>query len=113
MNTVSAEYFTAIKIHAQRPLTAPYRKCDPQALLQQIGAEIWAISGGRWFDIGEGLALPNARGNWVIIHYMGDDTYTVRHATVRKNIVRWKRTWTNVYAENVAQIAYLASCWEN
>lgn len=97
-----------------------FARCDVKTLLGQVGAGNWgAISGYR---VGEltcktddgrfycgGVVLPVANGWAVHIGLAHDDTYTVRQVFRRKT----RREWSGVYAENVGDVAYRASLWED
>jgi hypothetical protein len=77
-----------------------------------------AISGLRvgrviaWHD-GEpyiaGVVLPVANGWAVHVVLAGDDTYTVRRIW-RGNV---RKEWAGIYAENIGEIAYKASLYDN
>lgn len=94
------------------------RECSARVLLDQIGTgNVMAISGLRvGLVISEsdggvisGVVLPVAKGWAVHVVLAADDTYTVRRTF--RNVVR--REWVGVYAENVGEIAYLASLYDN
>lgn len=95
------------------------RACSARVLLEQIGTgNVMAISGLRvgrviaWRD-GEpfivGVVLPVANGWAVHVVLAGDDTYTVRRIW-RGNV---RREWTGIYCENIGEIAYKASLYDN
>jgi hypothetical protein len=56
-----------------------------------------------------GVVLPVARGWAVHVVLAPDDTYTVRRM-FRGN---FRRDWVGVYADNVGEIAYKASLYDN
>jgi hypothetical protein len=77
-----------------------------------------AISGLRWGRVlayrdgmpyVAGVVLPVARGWAVHVVLAPDDTYTVRRM-FRGN---FRREWTGIYCENVGQVAYNASLYDN
>lgn len=97
-----------------------WRPLTPSVLLGQIGlGNIAAISGlrvGRLVckdsdgrpDYFGGVVLPVANGWAVHVGLAWDDTYTVRQ--VFRGKVR--QEWTGVYCDNVGEVAYRASLWE-
>ena len=95
------------------------RACSARVLLDQIGTgNVMAISGLRVGRViarrdGEafiaGVVLPVANGWAVHVVLAADDTYTVRRTF--RNVAR--REWVGVYAENVGEIAYRASLYDN
>jgi hypothetical protein len=95
------------------------RPFDEDELIAQIGRmNIFAISGGRVGVIREngetvGIELPVSNGYRVSIKLGWDDTWTVSRQFVRKGTVFDKGTLENVYADQVSEIAYQASCFRN
>ena len=98
-----------------------YRPFNEDELLGQIGrGNIFAISGGRvqvW-RTNDGKAtrtitLPVSNGYSVEIYLAWDDTWTVSRQFVRKGVVSDKGTLSGVYADQVGEIAYQASCFRN
>lgn len=95
------------------------RACSARVLLDQIGTgNVMAISGLRvgrviaWHDDEPyiaGVVLPVANGWAVHVVLAADDSYTVRRM-FRGKI---RREWVGVYAENVGEVAYLASLYDN
>jgi hypothetical protein len=95
------------------------RACSARVLLGQIGTgNVMAISGLRvgrviaWHDGNPyiaGVVLPVFNGWAVHVVLAPDDTYTVRR--MFRGSVR--REWVGVYAENVGQVAYNASLYDN
>lgn len=83
-------------------------------MIGQIGrGNILAISGGRTHLVGDGhIVLPVRYGYAVeVIYDAGSDTYTVCR-TFTRGTKRWvKKQWTNVYCDEVGEIAYRASCY--
>jgi hypothetical protein len=85
--------------------------------LSQIGqGTILAISGGRVLyatrDDLPTVVLPVRYGYAVEVAYEpGRDTYTVRR-TFTRGLKRWvKAEWTDVYATDLSETAYRASCY--
>jgi len=91
-----------------------YRECDHRQLLAQIGRmNVLAISGGRVRVRPTGIDLPVSNGYSVTIDLAADDTYTVRRVFKRGAKVWDKGTMTGVYAEEVGEVAYRASCFRS
>lgn len=80
-------------------------------LIAQIGKmNLWAISGGRvQIDSQGAVVLKVGNGYAVRIILEGNDTYTVQRLW-RMNV---KGEARNVYADEVGEIAYVASCYVN
>ena len=96
------------------------RPFDEDELIDQIGRmNIFAISGGRVGvtknNQGETVEveLKVGKGYRVSITLGWDDTWTVSRQFVRKGIVSDKGTLTGVFADQVGEIAYKASCFVN
>jgi hypothetical protein len=96
------------------------RPFNEDELIAQIGhMNIFAISGGRVGvikdDSGETIKieLPVSNGYRVSIGLNWNDTWTVSREFVRAGKVSNKGTLENVYAEDVSEIAYQASCFRN
>lgn len=90
------------------------RTFSADQLLQQIGgAIVLAISGGRIIRDTTGLILPVRQGYTVEVYLADDDTYTVRRVFTRagKRFVKGERT--GVYADQVSDAAYRASCYHD
>ena len=85
---------------------------DAKTLLHQIGrGNVLAISGGRYTVVGETLVLPIRYGYKVEIDLAANDTYTVRRVFVRGAQRFVKGEQTDVYADEVGEVAYRASCY--
>jgi hypothetical protein len=96
------------------------RPFNEDELIDQIGRmNIFAISGGRVGitknDQGETVEveLKVGKGYRVSISLGWDDTWTVSRQFVRKGVVSDKGTLTGVFADQVGEIAYKASCFVN
>jgi hypothetical protein len=96
------------------------RPFNAKELCDQIGImNIFAISGGRVGNIvndqGETIKveLPVSNGYRVSIELGWDDTWTVSRQFVRKGIVSDKGTIEGVYADQVGEVAYQASCFRS
>lgn len=89
---------------------------DPTTLIRQIGmSNIYAISGGRirhatTFD---GIILPIRYGYTVEVEYCPNDTYTVRRVWSKNGAATVKGVATDVYADQVSDTAYRASCYKD
>ncbi len=96
------------------------RPFNEDELINQIGRmNIFAISGGRVGvtknNQGETVEveLKVGKGYRVSISLGWDDTWTVSRQFVRKGVVSDKGTLTGVFADQVGEIAYKASCFVN
>lgn len=94
---------------------APGRQLDWPTLLVQIGRmNVLAISGGRATRIDEStIDLPVSNGYRVRIHLAANDTYTVTRTLRRGGKTFDKGQMTDVYAEQVGDVAWYASCFRN
>lgn len=91
-----------------------YRECDARELLAQIGRmNVLAISGGRVKARRTGVTLPVAHGYRVDIDLACNDTWHVRRVFARGAKEWVKKEWTLVYADQVGEIAYQASCYHD
>lgn len=90
------------------------REQDFPTTLAQIGhGNVLAISGGRARRDGHTLILPVAHGYTVEIDLDANDTYTVRRMFTRAGKRFVKGEITDVYCENIGDIAYRASCYHD
>jgi hypothetical protein len=82
-------------------------------IARQIGANIWAISGGRWRPIDNGIELPAGSGYVVRVELTAADDYTVSRV-FRRGRQEWLRGQRDrVYCDEVAEAAYFASCFRS
>jgi len=87
------------------------RPLDANELVAQIGKmNYFAISGGRGIKGQSSLLMPVHAGYWVTVTLDPSDTYTVRRIFCRAGKVFVKHEWTDVYCDEVGDVAYLASC---
>lgn len=93
----------------------PRPELDVGTLKAQIGmTTIWAISGGRTTQVSsDTVRLPVSNGYSVEISYTWDDTYTVRRVLKRGDRTFIKGEATGVYADQIGETAYQASCFRN
>lgn len=95
-------------------MTTDYQLAICRTMEQQIGrGNILAISGGRVNRVGcTTLTFPVTSGYSVEVEYVeGRDLYTVRRIFTR-GAKRWtKGEVEGVYAEDLGEIAYRASCF--
>lgn len=90
------------------------RDFDHGTLMRQIGrGNFLAISGGRMFYNDHGVILPVSSGWKVTVDLANDDTYTVRRIRVQRFRAWLHGEVSGVYAEEVGEAAYRASCFEN
>ena len=95
-------------------LTAGMTRCNAQALLRQIGVmNLMAISGRRYLIRETGVTLPVSSGYKVTVDLAANDTYTVRRIMVRGAKVWVKGERTDVYCDEVGEVAYQASCYKS
>jgi hypothetical protein len=87
---------------------------DYGVLKQQIGmGNLLAISGGRKIVFKSTVFLPVARGYYVAVSLTSADDYKVSRLFLRSGKVSVKESFEGVYAENVGEVSYRASCFEN
>lgn len=87
---------------------------DLLTTLEQIGPRnVLAISGGRIRSQGHTLLLPVKYGYRVAVDYMSNDTYTVRREFVRGGRTTVKQAWTYVHCDQIGEVAYQASCYQD
>ena len=100
-------------------ITAATRPCDPATIVEQIGRmNVAAISGGRVGRVVKGndivgIDLPVSNGYHVSVVLDASDTYTVRRLFIRGSKVFNKGTITGVYCDELAEVAYAASCFRS
>lgn len=88
--------------------------CDAGLVMQQIGrGNFLAISGGRMFYHDSGVILPVGNGYKVTVDLQPNDEYTVRRIRIRGFRAYLHGEVTGVYAEQLGEVAYRASCFEN
>lgn len=106
------------------------RSCDPKEVVRQVGRmNILAISGGIWGTLREnqheqwedpraiiGVFMPCGTARMVEVTLDWDDTYRVRRvrritrgADRNNGVVEFEQT--GVYCDELAEVAYRASCW--
>jgi hypothetical protein len=97
------------------------REMDLSQTLAHLGRmNLLAISGGRYRrtvgpETGRLLAveLPVSSGYAVRVTLAANDTYTVQRV-MRRGAKTWvKGTQTDVYAEDLGETCYVASCYKN
>jgi hypothetical protein len=91
-----------------------YADADGHEIAAQLG--IWnirAISGGRVTIRKTGITLPCGNGYSVTIDLAGNDTYTVRRIFTRAGKVWVKGERTDVYADQVGEVAYRAGMFRD
>ena len=94
---------------------AEFIECDPTVIAAQISRwTLAAISGGRVQARRTGITLPISRGWAVTIDLAADDTYTVRRLRARNAVFAdLIGEQTGVYAQDLSETAYVASCYVN
>jgi len=115
-----------MKTYALPILTREGRECDPNEVIRQIGRmNTYAISGGVWgslrdsetqeITIGVWLACGTNRMVEVSLDY--DDTYRVRRVRrivkgTEKDTAVVESEVSGIYCDQLAEVAYRASCWK-
>lgn len=90
------------------------RDFDLDVLVAQIGrGNLMAISGNRVQYTKDAVLLPVGNGYKVEIVLEANDTYTVTRVFTRGAKRFEKGTMTEVYAEDIGDVAYYASCFRN
>ena len=91
-----------------------FRDCDANEVLAQIGRpNVLAISGGRVLVRPTGVTLPVGSGYMVTVDLAANDTYTVRRV-FRRGAKTWiKGEMTEVYFNELSEIAYQASSYRS
>lgn len=90
------------------------RDIDTAQLRRQCGMDLLAASGGRITRYGpSAVLLPVSNGYAVMVTLEANDTYTVQRTFRRSGVIRIKGTETNVYADQVGDSVYRASCFRN
>lgn len=85
-----------------------------QTIAAQIGRmNISAISGGRCSRLDDGIRLPVGYGYHVDVRLTPMDTYTVERVFIRSGNVKSHGMETEVYCDEVGEVAYRASCFRN
>lgn len=88
------------------------RDLNAAELAAQIGRmNVLAISGGVTMVVGSTMFLPVSNGYTVAVTLDASDTYTVRRLFVRSGKVSVKTEVSDVYADEVGEVAYQASCF--
>jgi hypothetical protein len=80
---------------------------------RQIGMNILAISGGRTKAIDNGIEMPCGAGYRVRVVLDPSDTYTVSRVFKRGGKEFPKGSRSNVYCDEVSEVAYFASCFRS
>ena len=83
-------------------------------LTAQMGKmNVWAISGGRVMTSGATVFFPVSGGYQVAVTLTAADDYTVRTIFVRGGKVTVKAEVAGIYADQIGDVAYAMSCFEN
>ncbi len=82
-------------------------------IARQIGVNILLISGGRVKPIADGIELPVGSGYTVRVQLTGADDYTVSRVFKRAGKEWVKGQRERVYADEVSEVAYYASCYRS
>lgn len=88
------------------------RHMDPTEAVSHIGRmNVAAISGGRVHTVNTSVVMPVSSGYHVVVSLNYNDTYNVRRVFVRNGSASVKEQWIGVYADQVGEVAYTASCY--
>jgi len=102
------------QIEAEAEIEESFVAVDHDTLIAQIGkGNVMSISGGRIMTRETGVTLPVRYGYTVEVDYAANDTYVVRRVYETKSARIVKGTKTNVYADEVGEVAYRASCYKD
>lgn len=119
-NTMRKLTTPQLKKAVERFKTGPgvgFRETGPEQraeILRQITTgNVLAISGGRAIPLPDGVELPVSNGYSVRTRLAGNDTYTVQRVFSRGGTETVKGELTDVYAEDVGETAYQASCFHD
>jgi hypothetical protein len=83
-------------------------------IARQIGKmTILSISGGRITPLADGIELPVSNGYRVRVHLDATDTYTVERVLVRGGKEFAKGACSNVYFDEVGELAYRAGMFRS
>jgi hypothetical protein len=88
-------------------------------MVDQIGRmNLLAILGGQVIRMSKGVRLPVSSGISVVIELNGNDTYTVKRASSCARFGAVETIYdhgqrTEVYCEQLAETAYVASCYKS
>lgn len=105
--TTTATHTAPVNIDTGRDLNIPQ-------LRAQLGMDLMAASGGRIRTFGpSAVSLPVSNGYAVVVILEADDTYTVQRTFTRSGVIRIKGAESNVYADQVGDSVYRASCFRN
>lgn len=80
-------------------------------LTRQMGVSVLAISGGRHFTHKSTTIFPVSNGYYVTVTLTAADDYTVRLIFVRSGKIYVHEEATGIYAGEIGEVAYEASCF--
>lgn len=85
-----------------------------QTIANQIGRmNVFAISGGRCQRLDDGIRLPVGYGYCVDVRYTPSDDYVVERVFIRGGRTFSHGAEYGIYADEVGEVAYRASCFRN
>lgn len=94
--------------------TETFRECDTRQTVAQIGMmNMLAICGGRIEHRKTGITMKVGQGYSVTVDLDFSDTYVVRLVFTRGGKTWVKGERREVYADEIARVAYNASCYHN
>lgn len=86
---------------------------EQQAIRDQIGMNILAISGGVWNRIADGIEMPCGAGYTVRVQLTPGDDYTVTRVFKRAGEEFIHGSRKGVFCDEVSEVAYFASCFRS
>ena len=91
-----------------------YRQCEASVIVEQVGRmNVMGMSGGRVIVRETGITLPIALGYSVEIDLNALDLYDVKRVYTRAGARSVKGAVTDVYCDDLSDVAYYASCYVN
>lgn len=89
-------------------------KFNANETLEQIGTpNLMFVSGGRVLDTGKALVLPVGNGYSVLVYLTAMDTYEVLRVFIRGGKATVKKSYSDVYCDEIGEIVREASCYHN
>lgn len=101
-----------LNIYAAAQVASEYGAMDADTTVAQIGRmNVAAISGGRVVASDNAIVMPVSNGYYVVVGLDVNDTYTVYQVFVRKGKATVKKEWSDIYCDQIGEVAYQASCF--
>ena len=101
-----------INIATAAKVASGYGVMDAETTVAQIGRmNVAAISGGRVLHTDNAIVMPVSNGYYVVVELDVNDTYTVYRVFVRNGQATIKGEWSDIYCDQIGEVAYQASCF--